>query len=800
MCLFSKSIKMRCYFIIISLLFTLSSCNLIRIMDHGKSVEIVLPPDSKTGRAMKINLGIFSPEIIRVSVSEDDSALNSPGIIAAWEPDERTRYTVRKNREEIKLITDSLLVSVELSTGNISFYDHTYRLILSESGRSLIAGYDDVKGDHHEITQYFGWQEDEAHFGLGQHEHGSLNLRGRVIELYQENTKVSVPFLLSTRGYGLLWDNYSRSVYNDMDDSSLFYSENGDKIQYYFIKGDNFDRIISGYRQLTGEAPLYPRWALGYMQSRNRYRSQAELLSVVEKQRRLNIPMDVIILDYYHWGDKGFGSFVFDENDFPKPVKMIEELHNKYNCKLLVSVWPSFTPETKNWELFNRNDYLLDVMVSFNSQLYDAFNPDAGKLYYDLLKESYLDSGVDGWWFDATEPENLRRFHLSHCYLGPSSKYLNLYSYFGMKNIYENQIRDTGKRIYILTRSAFAGQQKFGTTVWSGDIHSTFEELKVQIPAGLNFCMSGIPYWTTDIGGYRGGNAADPAYREVFTRWFQYGTFCPVFRAHGRRYPSDRTGVNEIWSYGPEKQEILTSFINLRYRLMPYIYSLSARVTNEGYTIMRGLPFDFPEDTIVYDITDQFMFGEEFLVCPVTDPGVEYRRVYLPEGCQWYDFWTGQRYEGGQYLDAYSPIHLIPLFVKAGSVVAMGTVMQYADEKFPDPLEVRIYQGKDGKFILYEDENDNFNYLKGAFRHTPFIYNDSEKTFKIGPATGTYMGCPAERIIQVVIVGDSHGVGVEEEKNAGKTVVFTGKEMVMKISPESNELEIRKINVELNKR
>jgi len=767
--------------IFLLILFLISGCYNFSIKKSDNSVEIVLPSDDKTDQPGNIKLEIFSPEIVKIAASYDDSVLSVPSIIAVEKPDREVSFSVRRNRRNIQISTDSLIVSIALPSGKISFSDRNGHILLLENGRRLTRFSNEVVGDQHHVFQYFQWQEDEAHFGLGQHDHGFLNLRGKEIELYQENTKVSVPFLLSAKGYGLLWDNYSRSAYNDTGDSSFFYSETGDKIQYYFIRGVNFDSIISGYRYLTGEAPLYPKWALGYMQSRNRYRSDKELLGVVKKQRELNIPVDVIILDYYHWGDHGFGSFVFDKKDFPEPVKMIDELHEKYNCKLLVSVWPSFTPGTKNWQLFNGNNYLLDVMVSFNSQVHDAFNPAAGKLYYDLLKEAYLDKGVDGWWFDATEPENLRQFYKSNCFLGHTAKYLNLYSYFDMRNIYENQVKDTDKRIYILTRSAFAGQQKFGTTVWSGDIHSTFKELKIQIPAGLNFCMSGIPYWTTDIGGYRGGDPSDPAYQEVFTRWFQYGTFCPVFRAHGRRYPGDRTGPNEIWSYGLEKQEILTSYINLRYRLMPYIYSLSDMVTSEGYTIMRGLPFDFQSDTNVYKITDQFMFGKNLLVCPVTDPGVNTRSVYLPEGCQWFDFWTGEKYEGGQYIVASAPIHIIPLFVKSGSIIPMGPVMQYSTEKIADPLEIRIYPGQDGIFTIYEDENDNFNYLKGVFQKIPLQYNNTDKTLTIGPSVGTYPGCPVERKLHIVIVDDKKGVGMEEVKVADHDVIYSGNRMVIKL-------------------
>jgi alpha-D-xyloside xylohydrolase len=766
-----------CFLLMFLAIFSGCSKSKIRKTETGLVIEF---PDTKKREARKkMALEVFSPNVIKVAISQSDSALNVPSLVVDESSPDKADFLFTKKRNRLELMTDSLLVSVELSSGKISFFDRKNHLLLSATENDLIPFENDYAGKQNHVIQNFKWKEDEALFGLGQHPHGQLNLRGLKIELVQENVRVSVPFLLSTEGYGLLWDNYSRTVFNDAADSSFLWSDIGDKIQYYFIKGETFDEIISQNRELTGEAPMYPRWALGYMQSRNRYRSEAELMGVVKKQRALKIPMDVIILDYYHWGDRGFGSFVFDEKDFPNPAKMIETLHKKYNCKLLVSVWPSFTPETKNWKLFENKGYLLGVMAAFNSQVYDAYNPEAGKLYYELLKKYYLEKGINGWWFDATEPEDWTDLIKSKCYLGPAAKYLNTYSYFSIKSVYENQVKDFDKRVFILTRSGFSGQQKFGTTVWSGDIETNFAELKRQIPAGLNFCMSGLPYWTTDIGGYKGGNPADPAYRELFTRWFQYGTFCPVFRAHGRRFPGDRTGPNEIWSYGPENQKILTEFINLRYRLLPYIYSLSAQVTFSGFTIMRGLPFDFKNDPKVYNITDQFMFGREFLVCPVTETGATSRTVYLPEGCRWFDFWTGKMYNGGQEINADAPIEKMPLFVKAGSIIPMGPEMQYSTEKTADPVELRIYPGADASFTIYEDENDNFNYKNGQFQKIPIRYNDAEKKVIIGKSEGNYPGCLQKRFFQIVVVDARNGGGHDRTKTEKYTVLYEGKEGIL---------------------
>jgi alpha-D-xyloside xylohydrolase len=748
-----------------------SGCSKTKVIKTEKGMMIELP-DGKMGKhGKKMAIDVISPEIIKIAISTIDSGLNAPSLVVTENSGLNVSFLVVEKPGRVELSTDSLLVTTELPSGKISFHDRRDRLLLSATRSEILPFEDETVGKQTHVVQHFNWQPGESLYGLGQHRHGQLNLRGLKIELVQENIEVAVPFLLSTNGYGLLWDNYSRTVFNDSADSSYFWSDIGDKIQYYFIKGKNFDELVARNRELTGEAPMYPRWALGYMQSRNRYRSETELMGVVKKQRELKIPIDVIILDYYHWGNHGFGSFVFDEKDFPNPEQMIKTLHEKYNCKLLVSAWPSFTPKTKNWELMNEKGYLLDVMASFNSQVYDAYNPAAGKLYYDLLKEAYLVKGVDGWWFDATEPENRNALYKSRCNLGDAARYLNVYSYFDMKNVYENQLKDIDKRIFILTRSGFIGQQKFGTTVWSGDIETNFAELKKQIPAGLNFCMSGIPYWTTDIGGYKGGNPADPAYQEVFTRWFQYGAFCPVFRAHGRRYPGDRTGPNEMWSFGAEKQKILTDYINLRYRLLPYIYSLSEQVAADGFTIMRGLPFDFANDPKVYNITDQFMFGKDFLVCPVTEAGATSRLVYLPKGCRWFDFRIGKEFEGGQEITANAPIETMPLFVKAGSIIPMGPVVQYSTEKPADPIELRVYPGADATFTLYEDENDNFNYRNGQYQKITFRYNDSGKTLTISRPEGTFPGSLDRRTFHVMKVGEGNGMKPQIVDYSGEVTV-----------------------------
>jgi alpha-D-xyloside xylohydrolase len=447
---------------------------------------------------------------------------------------------------------------------------------------------------------------------------------------------------------------------------------------------------------------------------------------------------------------------------------MIKVLHNQYNCKLIVSVWPTFSEGNANWKKMNEKGYLLDDVVAWHlGQVYDAYNPEAGKLYYDMIKESYLDRGVDGIWFDATEPERLEKFELAECEMGDVADYLNLYSYFDMKHYIENHTPNAKNRTVILTRSAFLGQQKFGTIVWSGDIGVDFMTLKEQIPTGLNFCMTGIPYWNTDIGGYLGGDPNDPAYQEVFVRWFQYGTFTPFFRAHGRRHPFEsRSGHNEMWSFGEENQKILTKFIELRYRLMPYIYTTAHKVSTEGYTMMRALAFDYLHDEKVYEINDQFMFGESIMVCPVTDSGATSRKVYLPKGNDWYDYWTGKKYEGGQTIEADAPIESMPIFVKSGSIIPMGKDMQYTSEKPNDTLEIRIYGDADASFTLYEDEGDNYNYLEGKFSEITVAYTAKDNTLTIDNRTGGFEGMPENRVF---IIKKENKTSVQLEYNGTET-------------------------------
>jgi alpha-D-xyloside xylohydrolase len=412
--------------------------------------------------------------------------------------------------------------------------------------------------------------------------------------------------------------------------------------------------------------------------------------------------------------------------------------------------------------------------------LYDAFNPKARQYYWSLMNQALFKIGVDAWWFDTTEPETEQREDsvLVHnkVALGSGARYANMYPLMASKAAYEGQ-RGTSdqKRVFILSRSAFAGSQANGVTAWSGDVDSDFESLRRQVPAGLNFSLSGLPYWTTDIGGFVTGNPNDPAYRELFIRWFQYGTFCPIMRVHGTR----TNDQNELWSYGPEAQKILTSFDRLRYELMPYIYSMAWKPTSEHYTPMRPLVMDFRTDVRAQNIGDQFLFGPAILVNPVTEPGATTRHLYLPKA-SWYDFWTGKSVEGGKAIDAPVTLDRIPLFVRAGSIVPMEPDVEYAAEKAADPVELRVYRGADGNFTLYEDENDTYNYERGAYATVPIQWDEAGKTLTIGERKGSFPGMLENRTFRIIFVGEGHGTGIGTTVNADRAVQYSGKPVVVR--------------------
>jgi alpha-D-xyloside xylohydrolase len=623
----------------------------------------------------------------------------------------------------------------------------------------------------------------EGFYGLGQHQAGVWNYRGETVDLSQENTEIAIPLLVSSNGYGIFWNNPSRSVVNNRFVHWLYLSgEVADRVDYYFLYGPETDDIIGHYRELTGEVPLFGRWAYGFWQCKNKYQSQKELEGVAAKYRAEHIPVDNIVQDWFWWVT--MGEMKWNPN-YPDAQGMIDTLH-KEHFHLMVSVWPYFRPGSATYDQFDKNGWFVAKTQTagfhpLGQALYDATNPDARKQYWDNVNEALFSKGVDAWWLDTDEPEtegqqdNLLVDH--KIALGSGARYANVYPLFHAGGVSDGQqAASDKKRVFILSRSAYAGAQRYGVTAWSGDVLSDWVTFHRQITAGLNYAISGMPYWTTDIGGFiSGGNLNDLKFRELFVRWFQFGAFSPVFRVHGTRNPDE----NELWSYGPEAQKILVDYDTLRYRLMPYIYSEAWQVTSEHGTLMRPLMMDWRTDVEAQNTGDEYLFGPALLVNPVYTQGATTRTVYLPKAT-WYDFWTGEKQEGGKRIEADAPLNKLPLFVRAGSIVPLGPAMEWSTEKQADPLEVRIYPGADGDFTLYEDENDGYAYTKGAHATIALHWDDAGKALTVGARKGSFPGMLTKRTVRVVLVGPGRGVGIGESETADKTVEYLGERVAVR--------------------
>ncbi len=687
-----------------------------------------------------------------------------------------TSFDVQSDDKTITLTTARLKIAVNREDGILNYLDASGKPLLAEGPKKLTPAVVNGEPTNHALDVFKVYGSEEAFYGLGQHQAGVFNMRGESVELSQENTDIAIPFFVSTKGYGIYWNNSSSSRFNNRFIHYLYLSSQvADSVDYYFFYGPQFDKLVADYRSLTGDVPLFGKWAYGFWQCKNRYKTQAEILGVAQKYRELKIPVDNIVQDWFWWTSTG--EFKWNSN-YPNPQAMVEQLHREH-FHLMVSIWPFFYPGTATYADMEKRGFFIEKApaVSFHPKgmaLYDSFNPAARDYYWNEIDKSLFKIGVDAWWMDTTEPEtegvedNILFDH--KVAIGSGARYPNAYPLMTTMGVSEHQRAESdAKRVFILSRSAWAGEQKYGVTAWSGDVLSDFETYKRQIPAGLNFALSGMPYWTTDIGGFILGHPDDPRYRELFIRWFQYGAFCPIFRVHGTRIPNE----NELWSYGPEAQTILTNFDRLRYRLLPYIYSSAWKVTHEQFTLMRPLVMDFLDDDRVRNIGDQFLFGSSILVNPVTEEGATTRHLYLPRS-GWVDFWTGEAATGGRYVDAPAPLSRIPLYVRAGSIVPMGPELQYSDEKPADPIELRVYPGADADFTLYEDENDTYHYEKGVYATIPIHWNDQTQTLTIGARQGSFPGMLKERTFQVIIVKPGHGNGIDITSLPDKTARYSG--------------------------
>ncbi|TDG37288.1 DUF5110 domain-containing protein [Pedobacter changchengzhani] len=883
----------------------------------------------------KLSISIISDEIMQVRYTNNASFSTKKSLFLDERGFAKPTFKVAQLKDLITITTPKLVAKVNSKNGQVSFYDKNGKEILKEQangGKSFSpTSFEGYKTQS--IQQKFISRKDEAIYGLGQHQDRLLNIKGYDLDLYQHNTEVYVPFFVSTKGYGLLWNNLSYTKFGQPDSiksitknqlfdkngvkggltlnlykDSMFteiaqpesktaniavvkenpaksakltgylladktgeysfysfadgtfrlkidgklildnwapyanardrgtinlekgkkykieveweryhvnnsfevkwrkpsihnetslWSKAGEEINYFVIAGKDMDHIISGYRNLTGKATILPKWAMGFWQSRERYKTQEEVLNTVREFRKRQVPLDIIVQDWQYWKLDEWGSATFDPDLFPDPKAMIDTLHKDLNTKFMISIWGKFYRKSDNFRELNKAGFLyqpalkenLVDFLNYNFTYYDAFNPAARKMYWNQINQKLYSKGVDAWWMDAAEPElpdhdatpeNMAHF-MNPTFEGPGLANLNAFPLEHAKGVFEGQMQESpDKRVAILTRSAFAGSQKYSTVIWSGDIAGEWNNLKASIPTGLSFSMSGMPYWTTDIGGFwvkKPWDNKNSQYQEIYTRWYQFGAFCPVFRAHGSN--TER----EIWNFGDENSEVYKTqlkFSKLRYRLMPYIYTLNGMVNQQDYTMMRGLAMDFAKDEKALNIKDQFMFGPSILVSPVTDKGATAREVYLPNNTKWVNFWTGKTYNGGETVNANAPLNEMPLYIKAGSIIPFGPDLQFAMEKKADPLELRIYTGADGSFTLYEDEDINNNYLKGASSSINFSWNESNQTLTIGNRKGEFPGMLKNRTINIVFVDEAHGKGDLISNKIDKTISYDGNLITVK--------------------
>jgi alpha-D-xyloside xylohydrolase len=630
----------------------------------------------------------------------------------------------------------------------------------------------DTIGTSTKYRVHFQWHDDEALYGLGSHMEDYMNLRGKTMYLTQHNLKAMIPVLNSTRGYGLLFDAGCAMKMQD----DYVEMEAARVLDYYFIKGETLDKVVAGYRHLTGQCPMMPRYMFGYTQSKERYVSQADLLGTLAEYRRRHVPIDMIVQDWNYW-PQGWGYMKMDSRHYPDPRAMADSVHSM-NAKLMVSIWPNpqYCPQADD---FKSRGFMLEHDV------YDAFSSEARRYYWSYAMREFFSKGFDAWWCDCSEPldgdwtwglgqygwdSHEERWNRNRDVLSDAlgAERSSLYSLYHAMGIYENQRQVTdpqlsSKRVLNLTRSSYAGQQRYATITWNGDTHASWESFRQQVPAGLNFMATGCPYWTVDVGSFftKGGGqwfykgefpqgASDPAYREYYTRMFQWGTFLPMLRSHGSDTP------REIWRFGEPGTpfyDAILRMITLRYELIPYSYSMAGWTTQHDYTMARMLAFDFADDAKVLDIKDEYMYGPAFLVSPVTEPSVTSKRIYLPKGAEWIDYWTGKRYAGGQTIDSHFTISELPLYVRAGSIVPTAPCTEYSAAQLDKDVTLNIYTGHDATFLLYEDEGDGYAYEHGSFSEIPISWDESTRKLTIGTRKGQYKGMKEKRWFYLSVNG-----------------------------------------------
>ena len=757
------------------------------------------------GYAQRVKIEFFTPRVVHIVKSQNDNYAGKKSLVVTAQKED-----VALQQRGSTISSGELSVKLDERTGCVTFMTPKGSVLLREKSHSFDALTSGNNAGKWKVRQTFTLDKDEAIYGLGTIQNGKMNRRGEHKRMEQSNLEDFQNVLQSIKGWGIFWDNYSPTNFDDDAVAGMsFTSEVGEAIDYYFMYGGSADGVIAQMRHLSGDVPMFPLWTYGYWQSKERYKTARETEGIVDKYRSLNVPLDGIIQDWQYWGSNYlWNAMDFLAEDFSNGKQMIKNVHEKH-AHFMISIWASFGPQTQQFRELNEKGLLLPIetwpqsgishvwppVMKYPSgvKVYDAFSPEARSIYWKYLKTLY-DYGTDAWWMDSTDPDffNPKESDYDHkVYGGTWRSQRNAFPLETVRGIYQAQRKDDrGKRIFIMTRSSFAGQQHYGSNMWSGDVNSSWDMLRKQIPAGLSFTLTGNPNFNTDIGGFfcgsyntRGGGSApkNPQFQELYIRWMQYGLFCPVFRSHGADAP------REIWQFGEKGQpvyDIIEKMIRLRYRLIPYLYSTAWQVTSNNDSYMRPLFADFAQDKKVWNINDEFMFGRSILAAPIVDPQYTEEKIirtnamtgwdrqnatddssaksidftstknavkYLPKGTIWYDFWTGARYKGGQDLKLTTSLDKVPMFVRAGSILPLGPEMQYVGEKSWDNLEMRIYPGADGSFTLYEDEGDGYNYEKGVYATIDFKWNDRRQTLTISKPKGNYPGMLTQRRFTIVL-------------------------------------------------
>lgn len=780
----------------------------------------------------------YSPSIVRV-IKYPSAQMPDKKSYPIIKTPEKINIVYKRNGDKIQMKTENMLVTLHSSTGKVTYQTLQGNTLLSEKELGTnFTPRKDVTRDAFTVSQAFALQPEEAIYGLGQRQSGAMNHRNQQVHLSNGNTNICIPYFTSEKGYGVYWDNPGISQFSDTPYETSFSSQVGECADYYFMYEDGTqDGVIACIRNLTGNAPMFPLWTMGYWQCRERYKSPDELCEVLDKYRELKVPLDGIVQDWQYWGcDSNWNAMKFmnpryinklddkealrylpngedktakfDKPRFKTPEEMIKYVH-KNNAHLMISVWASFGPWTDQFKELDKMGALLKFETwppKSGAHPYDPFNKDARDLYWRYLSHLH-NMGIDAWWTDSTEPDHLNPKDSDFDLMTADGSFRSVHNAFPLatnQGVYNNQRAvSNDKRVFQMTRSGYFGQQHYGALSWSGDVVSSWEVLRNQIPAGLNFTLCGIPYWNTDLGGFFGweynNDCTNVAYQELHARWFQWGCFMPLMRNH-----CSSPMMNEIWRFGKEGDwayDAQKRFIDLRYRLLPYIYSLTGAVTHENRTIMRPLVMDFATDRKAILLDNEYMFGKNILVCPVTQPlytkKVEGNKgvatvaniakasspvqVYLPKGSKWIDFWTNEMIEGGREISRECPISIMPLYIKAGSILPLGPKVQYTSEKKWNDLDICIYPGANGEFTLYEDEFDNYDYEKGAFTSIRFTWDDANRTLTISDRNGSYPGMLKNRRFNLTVMKPGKQNAETVMIKADKKVSYSGKKMSFKL-------------------